>query len=46
VDFILELPEVHDYDAVMVTVDSVGKQGHFIPTNTTITTYRATTLYV
>ncbi|GLB41115.1 putative retrotransposable element tf2 155 kda protein type 1-like [Lyophyllum shimeji] len=45
VDLIVELPEAHGYDAVMVVVDSVGKRAHFIPTHTTCTTMGAANLY-
>ena len=45
VDFILELLDVHGYDAVMVVIDSVGKRAYFIPTTTTCSALGATNLY-
>ena len=46
VDFIVELPDSGGYDTVMVVVDSVGKQAHFIETTTTITAPGAANLFL
>jgi len=45
VDFIVELPSSHGFDAVMNVVDSVSKRAHFIPTTTTITAAGAANLF-
>ena len=46
VDFIVELPESHGYDAIMNVVDSVSKVSRFILTHTTITALRAAHLFL
>ena len=46
VDFIAELPNSGDYDAIMVVVDSVGKWAHFIKAVTTITAAGPANLYL
>jgi Integrase zinc binding domain len=46
VDFIVELPESHSYDAIMNVVDSVNKVSHFIPTHTTITALGVARLFL
>ena len=45
VDFIVELPDAHGYDAILVVVDLYGKRAHFIPTHTTCSTMGAANLY-
>jgi len=46
IDFILELPESGGYDAIMVAVNSVGKQSHFTETVTTVTATSTANLYM
>jgi hypothetical protein len=36
VNFIVELPESHEYNTIMCIIDSLTKCAHFIPTHTTI----------
>jgi transposase InsO family protein len=46
IDFIVELPESHGYNAIMNVIDSVTKRAHFIPMHTTITAEGAAQLYL
>ena len=46
VDFISELLESGGYDAIMVVIDSVGKQAHFDETLTTVMAAGAANLYL
>ena len=46
VDFIVQLPESNGKDAIMVVVDSVTKQSHFVSTVTTLSAARTTQLYL
>ena len=45
VDFVVELPEAHGYDAILNVVDLVSKRAHFIPTHTTVTAEGAANLF-
>ena len=46
VDFISELPESGGYDAIMVVIDSVGKQAHFDETLTIVMAAGTANLYL
>src|ERR1700675_4255352 len=46
VDFIVELLEAHGYDVIMVVVDSLSKQAHFIPTTSNVTTEGTANLFL
>jgi transposase InsO family protein len=46
VDFIVELPQSHGYDAIMCVVDSLTKCVHFIPTHTTLNAEGTTLLFL
>jgi len=46
VDFVVKLPFSSGHDIVMIVVDSVLKQAHFIPTHTTVTAEGAARLFL
>ena len=46
IDFITELPESGGYNAIMVVVDSVSKQAHFVEVVTTIMAAGSANLYL
>jgi hypothetical protein len=46
VNFIVELPESHGYDAIMCIVNSLTKRVHFIPTHTTLNTEGTALLFL
>jgi len=45
IDFIVELPKFSRYDTVMMVVDSISKQAHFIPMHTMVTAEGAARLF-
>jgi hypothetical protein len=46
VDFVVELPKLHGFDAIMVIVNTLGKRAHFIPTHTTVTAEGTASLFL
>ena len=40
-----ELPQSHGYDSILVAVDQLSKQAHFIPTTSDVTSLRVTRLF-
>jgi transposase-like protein len=46
IDFIVALPESHDYDVIMCVIDSLTKHVHFILMYTTINTEGTALLFL
>ena len=46
VDFVVELPDAHGYDAIMNIVNSVRKRAHFMPMHTMVNMEGAAWLYL
>jgi hypothetical protein len=46
IDFIVELPKSHGYDAIMCIINSLTKHAHFIPTHTTINAEGTASLFL
>ena len=45
VDLITELPQSHGYDSILVTIDRLSKQAHFIATTSDITSLGVAQLF-
>ena len=45
VDLIMELPQSHSYNSILVAVDRLSKRAHFIATTSDFTSLRVTRLF-
>ena len=45
VDLIMELPQSHSYDSILVAVDWLSKRAHFIPTTSDVTSLGVARLF-
>ena len=45
VDLIMELPQSHSYDSILVAVDRLSKRAHFIPTTSDVTSLGVAQLF-
>jgi hypothetical protein len=45
-DFIVDLPKVNQFDAILVVVDRFSKQAHFIPCNKKVTAQELAKIYI